>query len=127
MQTLAAGAVVVARAFRVDNAAACGHPVDVAGLDVLHGAQRIAMADAAFEQIGHGGQPDMWMRTHVHALTGGHRHRAYLVEEDERADGFAMRDRQHATNHETTKIAGAGADDIDDGAHVRLRFHKRRS
>ena len=57
-----------APAFRMDDASACGHPVDVAGTDGLNHAQTVTVHQFALEQIGDRGQPDMRMRPHVDAL-----------------------------------------------------------
>jgi len=78
------------------------------------------MQDSTFEQIGDGGQPDMRVRPHVHATTrweigGGH-----VVEENERPDGFAMGDRQHAADAESSKVALPTFDDIDYGVQSRI-------
>jgi hypothetical protein len=43
------------------------------------------MEDSAVEQVGHGGEPDMRMRPHLHAVAARRNvHRAEMVEEDER-------------------------------------------
>src|SRR3546814_8965215 len=45
--------------------------VQCAGRD-LHGVPlAVAVHDATLEQVGDGGEPDMGMRPHVHALSGG--------------------------------------------------------
>ena len=57
-------------AFGVNDAAPRGHPVDLAGLDGLHGAKTVSMNDRPGEQIGHRGQTDMRMGPHVDARAG---------------------------------------------------------
>ena len=69
------------------------------------------MHDAAVEQIGDGGKPDMGMRAHVDALPGDELHRSHLVEEDERADHLPLAMRQRAAHLEAAEVAGARHDD----------------
>src|SRR5215471_7909365 len=92
----------------MDDAAAGRHPVDVTGRDRLHVAEAVAMDDAALEEIGDGGEADMWMRAHVDAAADRELDRAELVKEDEGAHHAALRRRQHALHRETVaEIAGA--------------------
>src|SRR4029453_7306669 len=72
-------------ALRVDDAPPRGHPIDLAGTDGLMGAQAVAMDDLAFKKIGHRGQIDMGMGTHVHPLARGKDGGAHVVEEDKGA------------------------------------------
>ena len=69
------------------------------------------MHDAAVEQVGDGGKPDVGMRAHVHALAGDELHRAHLVEEDEGADHLPLAVRQRAAHLEAAEVAGARHDD----------------
>ncbi len=89
-----------------------GHQVHRAGLDLLDVALAVAVHDAAVEQIGDGGEPDMRMRPHVHALAGHELHRAEMVEEDEGADHLPLAMRQRAPHLEAVaEVAGARHDD----------------
>ena len=101
---LAGRALFVGRALRMDDAAAGGHPVDIAGDDLLHGAEAVAMHDRAVEQIGDGREPDMRMRAHVESRAGHERCGTDVVEEDERADGSHGSRRQHAPHRETADV-----------------------
>src|SRR5450631_3206907 len=93
------------------DAAARGHQVHGARLDGLDVALAVAVHDAAVEQIGHGSEPDMGMRAHVHALAGHELHRSEMIEEYEGADHLALAMRQRATHLETiAEIAGARYD-----------------
>ena len=66
----------------------------------------------AVEQIGDGGEPDMRMRPHVHALAGHELHRAEMIEEDEGPDHLPLAMRQRAPHHESVaEVAGARHDD----------------
>ena len=91
VQAMAACAHVVAGAFGMGDAASRRHPVDVAGLDLLHRAQGVAMHLSAVEQIGDGGQADMGMRAHIHALAGRKFHRPEIIEEQEGSDAAPRR------------------------------------
>ena len=68
VQRLAVDAVLRRGALGMHDAAAGGHPVDLAGPDRHGGAEAVAVHDLAVEQVGHGGEPDMRMRPHVDAL-----------------------------------------------------------
>ncbi len=106
------------RALGVDDAVAGRHPVDVAGDDGLHAAQAVAVDHAAVEQVGHGGQADMRMRTHVDALAGGEIDRPHVIEEDERPDRLPRGRRQHALDREAAQVAHVRPDDVLDRGHV---------
>ena len=86
------------RALGMGDAAARGHQVHGAGRDLQRVAFAVAVHDAAVEQVGDGGEPDVRMRAHVHAAAGHELHRAHLVEEDERADHLALGVRQGAAD-----------------------------
>ena len=118
VQPLPVAAVFGRAALAVHDAAAGRHPVHREWLDVLHRAERIAMADAAFEQVGDGREADVRMRPHLHALAGRQRHRPEMVEEDEGADGLAVAEGQHAAHGEAVaEIARATLDALQDGVH----------
>ena len=89
-----------------------GHQVHRAGLDLLDVALAVAVHDAAVEQIGDGGKPDMRMRAHVHALAGHELHRPEMIEEDEGTDHLPLAVRQRAAHLESVaEVAGARHDD----------------
>jgi hypothetical protein len=109
---LAVAALHVGRAFGMRDAPAGGHQVHRAGLDFLDVALAVAVHDAAVEQIGDGGKPDMRMRANVHAFAGHELHRAEMVEEDEGADHLPLAMRQCAPHLESiAEVAGARHDD----------------
>src|SRR5260221_3642512 len=87
-------------ALRVRDAAACGHPVDRAGLDVLHRADAVAVHELSFEKVGHRRQPDMRVRTDIGVLEGLELLRTEMIEEKERPHGLPFRGRQKAANLE---------------------------
>ena len=113
------------RALGMGDAAAGGHQVHGAGRISSDVALAVAMHDAAVEQIGDGGEPDMRMRAHVHALAGDELHRPELVEEDEGADHLALAVRQRAAHLEAVaEVAGARHDDeVERVAGVRIAEH----
>src|SRR2546430_6678014 len=79
------------RALRVRNAAARSHPIDGAGLDRLYGADAVAMNDASLEEIGHGRQPDMRVRTDIVVPEGLELLGTEMIEEKERPHGLPFR------------------------------------
>src|SRR5713226_22365 len=109
---LAVAPLHIRRAFRMGNAPPRGHQVHRAGLDFLDVALAVAVHDAAVEQIGDGGEPDMRMRANVHALAGYELHRSEMIEEDEGADHLALAVRQRAAHLESiAEVAGARHND----------------
>src|SRR5262249_57294018 len=88
------------------------HQIHRAGRDLLNVTFTVTMHDAAVEQIGHGGEPDMRMRPHVHALAGDELHRAEMIEEDEWTDHLPLAMRQRAPyGKAVAEVAGARHDD----------------
>src|SRR5437660_2681373 len=85
VQAMPGRAVFWRGALRMHDAGTCGHPVDVARLDPLNAAQTVAMHHRAFKKIGHRGEPDMRVRTHVHALARLEARRTEMVEKDKRS------------------------------------------
>jgi hypothetical protein len=83
-------------ALGVDDAAPRGHPVHLARRDDLVVAQAVAVVDLALEQVGDGGQPDVRVRPHVHALPRQEVSRAHVVQEDEGPDHAALVEGQDA-------------------------------
>ena len=109
---LAVAALHVGRALGMRDAAAGGHQVHGAGLDLLDVALAVAVHDRAVEQIGDGGKPDMRMRPHVHALARHELHRAEMIEEDEGPDHLPLAMRQRAPHRKAVaEIARARHDD----------------
>ncbi|HEX6013795.1 MAG TPA: hypothetical protein VFY87_18760 [Geminicoccaceae bacterium] len=68
------------------------------------------MDDRAFEQVGHGREADVRVRSHVQALAGEQLHRPELVEEDERAHHLPFRRGQGVVDLEPAQVAGARDD-----------------
>src|SRR6267154_4283860 len=92
-------------ALRMRNAAARGHPVDRARLDVLHRADAVAVHELSFEKVGHRRQPDMRVRTDIGVLEGLELLRTEMIEEKERPHGLLFRGRKQAANLEMTHRA----------------------
>jgi hypothetical protein len=89
-----------------------GHQVHRAGRDLLLLPSLSRCMMRAVEQIGDGGEPDMRMRPHVHALPGDELHRPHLIEEDEGADHLPLAVGQRAAHGEAVaEIAHARHDD----------------
>ncbi len=122
MQSGAGFARGLGRALGMDDAVAGRHPVDVTRPDHLLAAEAVAVHDLALEQIGDRGQPDMRMRTHIGALPGRHRHRAHVIEEDERADGLSRGGRQQAAHGEIAQVPHMGLEQVFDGRHKSSGF-----
>ena len=67
------------------------------------------MHDLSLEEIGHRGEPDVRVRTHVEPFSGLERDRTHLVEEHERADGALLRRWQRTAHLEAVaEVADAG-------------------
>ena len=108
---LAVLAQQVGRPFGMGDAAPGGHQVHGAGLDLPDIALAVAVHDAAVEQIGDGGEPNVRMRAHIHALAGHELYRPEMIEEDEGADHLPLAMRQRATHFEAiAEVAGARHD-----------------
>lgn len=113
-------------AFRMCDAAPCGHLVDVAWAYDLHVAEIVAMFDRALEQVSNSGEADMRMRTYVHTLLWRKQGRAHVVEEYKRSDASRTQLRQNTTHPESTKIMGFGFD-YADRIHLRMVARRYRS
>ena len=100
-------------AFGMGDAAAGGHPIDLARNDGLFGPQAVAMHDLALEQIADGGEADMGMRAHIDFARDscGQVHRTEMVEKDERPDVAPLRERQDAGDLEPAKVFAPRLDD----------------
>src|SRR5262245_1311239 len=98
-------------ALGVGDAAPGVHPVDVARLDRLRRAERVALEDAAFEPLGDGGEVEVRVWAHVETLAGFEARRAELIPEDEGADHALLDRRQRAAHHEiVAEVARLGGD-----------------
>ena len=104
MQGVPGGARLCPGAFAVGDAASGDHDIDRAGSQGLVHAQRVGMVHLAFEQIGQGGQADMRVRAHIHAIAGREGRRAHFIEEDERPDPAALGRRQDAGDGKSAQI-----------------------
>ena len=124
VHAVAAGTHRIAGAFAMGNAASRRHPVDVAGLDLLHCAQGVAVHLRAIEQVGDGGQADMGMRAHIDALAGREIDRPEIVEEDERSDAAPRNLRQQAGDEKSVAQVVCFSGDGDHGASLAARAQK---
>ncbi|KVC94183.1 hypothetical protein WI76_24840 [Burkholderia ubonensis] len=102
-----AGQQRVLGVFRVRDAAAGGHQIDLAGPDHLFVAEAVAMQHRAFDHPRERLQADVRMRADVHAGIAGQRDRARVVEEAPRADGFALTIGQGAVDRQRADFGGA--------------------
>ena len=103
-------------AFGVDDAAPGGHQVDLAGADRGKAAQTVAVVDCSCEQPGDRGDPDMRMRAHIHAGSGGQVSRAELIDENERSHHHPARIGQDPADLKGPQIVGGG----QQGLHNRI-------
>ena len=115
VQRFAARAVVRRGAFGMHDAAAGGHPVDLAGADRHVAAEAVAVDDLAVEQKRDGGEADMRMRPHVDAVARAEFGRPEVIEEDEGADHAPLDVRQRAADRQMPEIDAARHDDEVDG------------
>src|SRR3546814_19856290 len=99
---------------RMDDAPARRHQVDRARLDQLLGAEGIAVQERAFIHVGDGGEIDVRMGPHVHALSRPDLRRACLIEEDEWADPGALLRGKGAVDAEIAPIMAGRRDRLDD-------------
>jgi hypothetical protein len=101
-------------ALGMGDAAAGDHPVHFAGLDGLDHAHAVAMHDFPIEEIGDGGEANVWMRTNIHAgrKPGREVLGTDVIEENERADHVPPRERQHTSHFEPTQVTTALIDDV---------------
>jgi hypothetical protein len=100
----------------MDDAAAGGHPVDIAGADLLHGPEAVAVNDRPFEQVGHRRQVDVRMRANVHPFAGRELRRPEVIEKQEGTDGPMRAGRQQATHEEP--ITQVSLPRLDDAYHI---------
>src|SRR5690606_34968616 len=90
-----------------------GHPVDLAGMDRLLGADAVPVHDLAFEQVGDRGQPDVRMRTHVDTARQARfeLYRAHVVEKDEGTHHAPLHEWQHTPDFKAAEVLAALGDD----------------
>jgi hypothetical protein len=112
---------VLGRALGMHNAASRRHPVDGAGLNALHRANAVAVQDGAVKQVGDRGQADVRMRPHVMAAAWLLRHRAEMVEEDERPHALAPGRGQQPAHHKAAAQVLVVACQLQFNAHSPLR------
>jgi len=72
------------------DATAGGHEVDLARVDHLIGAERVAVLKLALQQVGHSGEADVRVGAHIDAAVGDEFGWPHLIEKDERADQLAL-------------------------------------
>ena len=95
----------------MDDAASGGHAeIDRPRADGLHVAEAVAMDDLAVKQIGDRGEPDVRMRTHIHAVARCHLHGPEMVQEDERPDAAFGAGGQEPAHNEIAKIGLPSSD-----------------
>ena len=85
--------------------------------DHLFRSHAVAMHQLAFEQVGNGGEPDVWMRPHVYARALRKGRGPNVIEEDKRTDRAPTARGQQSSNGETAEIARPPFDDAFDCAH----------
>ena len=66
------------------------------------------MQDLALEQVSHGREADVWVRTHVHAGTGGKFRGTHVIEKDEWPHPLAALVRQRPAHREFSEIPCLG-------------------
>ncbi len=117
-------AAQVFEAFGVGHALAGGHPVDLAGLDLLVGAHAVAVGHLTLKQIGQGGQADMRVRTHVHIAgkAGIEPRRSHMVEEDEGSHHAPGRVGEDAAHLESAQVLAPLLDHQFDHHHLPFVF-----
>jgi hypothetical protein len=93
------------------DAVSRGHPVHVAGPDVLCAAKTVTMQDLTLEQVGQGGKTNMGMWPHIQSFAGHELARSHLIKEDERADHLPFVCWQGPTHLEASNVVGTGYDD----------------
>ena len=106
---------LAALALGMHDAAPGRHQVDLARPDGERGAEAVAVAHLALEQIGDGGEADVRVRAHVDAVADQELGRPHLVEEDEGPDHLLLGRGQRAAHLEAAEVAGARHDDVLDG------------
>ena len=121
----ACGADLLWRPLGVGDAASRSHPVHRAGTDWLHGPQAVAVEDLTLEQIGDGGQADVWMRPDVQPLAPAEHRGSHLIEEDEGTDHAPPHRGERPPDREAAQVASARKDhrlDRRGGIAIRKRF-----
>src|SRR3954463_5198393 len=118
-----------AGAFRMRDAAAGRHPVDLARPNRLDYAKTIAMLDFAFEQIRDRGQTNMRMRPHIDTCARRKLHRPHVIQKNKGPDHAPAAIWQDASDLEAAKISAAAVNDLRYCAHsgvpsVSPRRHK---
>ena len=74
--------------FRMGDATAGHHQVNVAGADGLEAADGIPMENLALEQVGHGCYANVRMRAHIDALPRRKIRRPHFIKKDPGANHF---------------------------------------
>jgi hypothetical protein len=90
------------RAFRMDDASTCRHPVHVTRTDRLEGARAVTVNHLAFEEVGQRGEADVRMRPDIRNFASAERDRPEVVEENEGTHRPALRGWQRAPSLEAT-------------------------
>ena len=112
-------------AFRMHDAPARDHQVDLPRLDHEFVAERIAVQHFTLEQVGNGRQVDVRMRPYIDPLSGWKYGRSHVIEEGPGADHGLPGAGQGAPYQEAAEVMFFGGDhQLNGGAVTRpvLRF-----
>ena len=95
----------------MNNAAACGHPIDLTRLDRLMRAQTVAVDKLTFQQISHCRQSDMRMRRNIDSSARSKGHGSHVIEKDEWPHKAADARWQETPYLQTSNISRSCIDD----------------
>src|SRR5271154_2512477 len=90
------------RPLRVGDAMPGGHPIHIAGPNLAHVPQAIAMLERTRKQVRDGGQGYMRMRANIDPMTRLELSRPKMIKKNERADHWRRLRRQYAAHAEPT-------------------------
>ena len=116
-QLASGGANLWRRAFGMNDAGTCRHPVDLAGTNGLHIAEIVPVGELAVDQVSNRRKADMGMRAYVETTACIENRRTHMVEEDKRPDHAPSFERQGAPHLEAVGNVTHGWQ--NDGLHSR--------
>jgi hypothetical protein len=90
------------------------HPVHFAWSNELLDAEAVAVHELSFEQVGHRGYADMWVRRHIESPSWREFRALHMIAEDERANEPPPCSRPHPVYREPAEITDAWFDDEGD-------------
>jgi hypothetical protein len=100
---------IVQRILGMDDAATCGHQINLSRADDLLIAQTVSMQHFAFNQPGEGLQANVRMGADMHTLAGIELHRPGMIEKAPRTNHSLLSAGQEPTNEQSiTKICTTG-------------------